>query len=121
MNDYVDSDIYLDIKSTKLSFSDFKKILHPTCTYRYGELTVPPRLSLRDVWMIIKGTFNGVDQFTVDKGGELTLHSTGRSDLEPWGSFDCVNMTVRSDGHVKVSFFSGDRLSSAYSTLKLKI
>ena len=52
--------------------------------------------------MDIKGSFNGVDQFTVDKGGELTLWSSGQSEGQPRGEYECVNMTVRSDGIVQV-------------------
>nr|XP_054759184.1 uncharacterized protein LOC129265193 [Lytechinus pictus] len=76
--------------------------------YRYGELTVPPRLSMRDVWMDIKGTFNGIDQFTVDEGGQLTMWSVGRSTGQPVGVYECVNMTVRSEGNVKMLAVEGD-------------
>ncbi|XP_071498055.1 uncharacterized protein [Diadema antillarum] len=70
--------------------------------YRYGELTVPPRLSLREVWMDIKGRFNGVDEFTVDSQGQLTLWSVGHSDGQREGVYDAVNVTVRAGGEMKL-------------------
>ncbi len=69
---------------------------------RYGLLEVPPRLSLRDVWMEINGTLADALDFVVDSGGELYLWSYGMSRDEQEGTFDCVNMTVRSDGKLEM-------------------
>ncbi|XP_038052472.1 uncharacterized protein LOC119725183 [Patiria miniata] len=70
--------------------------------YRYGQLELPPRLSMRDVWMEINGTLADVGDFTVDSGGMLHMWSYGNSRDQPPGRYECVNMTVRSDGKLEM-------------------
>ena len=65
---------------------------------RYGHLRLPPRLSMRDVWMEINGTLADVGDFTIDSGGALSMWSYGNSLDQPSGRYKCVNVTVRSDG-----------------------
>ncbi len=84
---------------------------------RYGHLRLPPRLSMRDVWMEFNGTLAGVDDFTIDSGGALSMWSYGNSLDQPHRRYECVNVTVRSDGKLEMLTVKGE----AELTLELKL
>lgn len=69
-------------------------------------MAIPPRLSMRDVWFNVKGTFSHSLELFVDSGGSLAMWSEGNSADHPVGTFKLTDITIRANG--KISWFSSD-------------
>ncbi|PIK61100.1 hypothetical protein BSL78_01925 [Apostichopus japonicus] len=68
--------------------------------YRHGWMAIPSRLSMRDVWFEVRGTFSHSLELFVDSGGSLSMWSEGNSADHPVGTFKFTDMTVRANGEV---------------------
>lgn len=80
--------------------------------YYNGSLEVPPRLSLREVYMEVNGTLADSDDYTIDRNGKLFLWSGGRSLAEQPGHFRFINISIRSLGKLESTTLPGhDRVT----------
>ena len=61
-------------------------------------LQVPPRLSLREVYMEVNGSLADSHDYVIDRDGQLYLWSGGNSIGEELGHFRFINISVRSRG-----------------------
>lgn len=78
-----------------------------TFVYPRGSLSLPKRVSLREVWMYVNGSLSDSQEYVVDKDGELHLWSGGNSEGEPEGTFVFVNISMRARGHLIATTLAG--------------
>lgn len=78
-----------------------------TFVYPRGSLSLPNRVSLREVWMYVNGSVSDSQEYVVDRDGELHLWSGGNSEGEPEGTFVFVNISVRARGRMFATTLAG--------------
>ena len=61
-------------------------------------MELPSRLTLREVFMEINGTIEGVADIAVENDGELYLWSFANTANDPQGVFRAINVSVRAGG-----------------------
>ena len=47
--------------------------MYVTSCFRTSHITVPDRVTVREVWAELNGTLEGTDDITVENGGELFI------------------------------------------------
>ncbi|KAL4226615.1 hypothetical protein ACF0H5_014598 [Mactra antiquata] len=67
-------------------------------SYRYSRIEVPAKVTLRDVWVEINGTIEGMDVVTIENEGGLYIWSYANTDGYNEGQIIATNITVRAGG-----------------------
>ena len=61
-------------------------------------MLIPDRVTLRDVWVELNATVSGMDEITVENGGQLYIWSYAKTEGFPSGEFHTTNISIRAGG-----------------------
>ena len=87
-----------------------------TLVYPHGTLSLPKRVSLREVWMHVNGSMSDSEEYVIDRDGVLHLWSGGNSEGEKEGTFVFRNITVKARGRLYATTLRGHGKMNVKST-----